>query len=120
VLALMRAALAEVVERRYTHLFTVVFEDDPHSPLGFHTRQLGFERVGTHRRGELACESRRILLVLDLERAYRRLTSRGAAVVSHLARGLESRLAGMGDEAGRTARGSTAPPRLRDGSDAAS
>ncbi len=95
VLALMRSALAEVVGRGYTHLFTAVFEDDPHSPYRFHTRQLGFERVGTHRHGELECESRRILLVLDLARAWRRLRARRAAVVGHLARGLEERLEGL-------------------------
>jgi N-acyl-L-homoserine lactone synthetase len=95
VLGLLRGAMAEVVERGYTHLLTVVFEDDPHSPLGFHTRQLGFERIGTHRQGELACTSRRILLVLDLGRAYRRLADRGSAVAAHLTRGLEQRLAGL-------------------------
>jgi len=73
-----------------------VFEDDPHSPYQFHTRQLGFERIGTHRRGELACASRRILLVLDLERSYRQLRARRAPVVGHLARGLEARLEKLG------------------------
>ena len=96
VLSLMRAALAEVVGRGYTHLFTVVFEDDPHSPLGFHTRRLGFERVGTHRSGELACASRRILLVLDLARSYRRLAAAGSPLVAHLARGIEDRLSALG------------------------
>ena len=69
----MRAALGEVVKRGYTLLLTVVFEDDPHSPCGFHTRVLGFERIGTHRHGELACASRRIILTLDIARAFERL-----------------------------------------------
>jgi hypothetical protein len=83
VLGLIRAAVAEIRRRGYTHLLTAVFEDDPHSPYGFHTRVLGFERIGTHRRGELRCASRRILLVLDLERAARRL-SRGANRMARL------------------------------------
>jgi hypothetical protein len=90
VLELMRAALAEALGRGVTHFVTAVFEDDPHSPYGFHVRQLGFERIGTHERGELACGSRRILLVLDLARAYERLGRGGVA--RELARGLESRL----------------------------
>jgi hypothetical protein len=76
VLRLMRAAIVEVVERGYTHFLTSVFADDPHSPLGFHTRVLGFERIGSHRTGELACASIRILLILDIARAYHRLKQR--------------------------------------------
>lgn len=95
VLALMRAGLAEVVERGYTHLLTVVFEDDPHSPYGFHTRVLGFERIGTHRHGELACASRRILLVLDIARAFERLRGPRAKLVQALAGGLENDLAAL-------------------------
>jgi hypothetical protein len=91
VLALMRAALAAALERGVTHFLTAVFEDDPHSPHDFHVRQLGFERVGTHERGELACESRRVLLVLDLGRAWSRL-GRRHGVAAELARGLEARL----------------------------
>ena len=53
VMRLMRAAILEVVSRGYTHFLTDVFEDDPHSPYEFHTRVLGFERIGTHRYGEL-------------------------------------------------------------------
>lgn len=90
VLELMRGAVAEVVSRGYTHLLTAVFEDDPHSPYGFHTRQLGFERIGTHRHGELSCASRRILLVLDLVRSYRRMRERGQGLVGRLTRGLEA------------------------------
>src|SRR5262249_8890386 len=36
VAALMRSATEEMVTRGYTHVITDVFEDDPHSPLGFH------------------------------------------------------------------------------------
>ena len=74
---LMRAATAEVVARGYTHFVTDVFEDDPHSPYGFHTRVIGFHPVATHDAGELHCQSRRITLILDLQSAYRRLKSRG-------------------------------------------
>ena len=95
VLALMRAALAEVVARGYTHLLTVVFEDDPHSPYGFHTRILGFERIGTHRHGELACASRRIILTLDLARAFERLRGPRAKLVQTLTGGLEEELVAM-------------------------
>lgn len=106
VLALMRAALAEVVERRYTHLLTVVFEDDPHSPYGFHTRILGFERIGTHRHGELACSSRRIILTLDIARAYERLRGPRARLVQSLAGGLEGNLLAL-----RDSDGTPSPPR---------
>ncbi len=93
-LELMQAAIGEVVDRGYTHFLTDVFESDPHSPLGFHTRVLGFERIGTHRRGELACESVRVLLILDIARAYRRLKERGNRIFRQVAAGLdESRLA---------------------------
>lgn len=75
--ALMRAAAAETVARGYTHYLTDVFEDDPHSPYGFHTRVMGFHPVATHDVGELNCRSRRITLVLDLKAAYQRLKARG-------------------------------------------
>jgi hypothetical protein len=74
--ALMRAAAAETVARGYTHFVTDVFEDDPHSPYGFHTRVMGFFPVATHDVGELHCRSRRITLVLDLKAAYQRLRQR--------------------------------------------
>lgn len=93
-LQLMQAAIVEVVERGYTHFLTDVFESDPHSPLGFHTRVLGFERIATHRRGELACESVRVLLILDIARAYRRLKVRGNRIFRQVASALdEARLA---------------------------
>lgn len=95
VLALMRAALAEVVARGYTHLLTVVFEDDPHSPYGFHTRVLGFERIGSHRFGELACASRRIILTLDIARACDRLRGPRAKLLRALAGGLEAELGAL-------------------------
>jgi len=93
-LRLMRAAIVEVVERGYTHFLTSVFADDPHSPLGFHTRVLGFERIGTHRNGELACASVRILLILDIARAYRRLRRRRNRVWRELGLGLRDAMEG--------------------------
>jgi hypothetical protein len=84
VAALMRSATEELVTRGYTHVITDVFEDDPHSPLGFHTRVMGFQPVATHDHGELACTSRRITLLLDLETSYRRLKARGNWVYRYL------------------------------------
>jgi hypothetical protein len=85
--ALMRAATEEMVARGYTHLITDVFEDDPHSPFGFHTRVMGFQPVATHQRGELNCDSRRITLVLDLKSSYKRLKARGNWVFRYLTAG---------------------------------
>ena len=82
--ALMRAATEEMVARGYTHVITDVFEDDVHSPLGFHTRVMGFVPVATHDVGELNCTSRRITLVLDLKSSYRRLKARGNWVYRYL------------------------------------
>jgi 1-acyl-sn-glycerol-3-phosphate acyltransferase len=89
VLSLMSAAIAEVATRGCTHLLTSVFEDDPHSPYGFHTRVLGFERIGSHLHGELLCASRRILLVLELDRAIARArgSRRLARVAAEIAAG---------------------------------
>lgn len=96
VMKLMRAAIVEVVGRGYTHFLTDVFENDPHSPLRFHTQVLGFERIGTHRHGELACASARIILILDIARAYQRLKKRENKVWKELGEGvrdvLETRL----------------------------
>ena len=92
VMKLMQAAIVEVVDRGYTHFLTDVFEDDPHSPLQFHTRVLGFERIGTHRHGELACASVRIILILDIARAYRRLERRGNKVFRELGAGVRKAL----------------------------
>lgn len=88
VMRLMRAAILEVVSRGYTHFLTDVFEDDPHSPYQFHTRVLGFERIGTHRYGELACASTRIILILDIARAYRQLQKKENKVFKELGEGL--------------------------------
>jgi hypothetical protein len=88
VMRLMRAAILEVVSRGYTHFLTDVFEDDPHSPYNFHTRVLGFERIGTHRYGELACASPRIILILDIARAYRQLEKKENKVFKELGEGL--------------------------------
>ncbi len=88
VMKLMRAAIVEVVGRGYTHFLTDVFENDPHSPLRFHTRVLGFERIGTHRHGELACASSRIILILDIARAYQRLKKRENKVFKEVGDGV--------------------------------
>jgi hypothetical protein len=84
VAALMRSATEEMVTRGCTHVITDVFEDDPHSPYGFHTRVMGFLPVATHDHGELNCKSRRITLVLDLKSSYRRLKARGNWVYRYL------------------------------------
>jgi hypothetical protein len=84
---LMKSAVREVVERGYTHFITDVYDGDPHSPMLFHTRVLGFERIGTHRFGELDCDCTRIILILDLARAYRRAKERKNKVFRELTRG---------------------------------
>jgi hypothetical protein len=84
VAALMRSATEEMVTHGYTHVITDVFEDDPHSPLGFHTRVMGFRPVATHDHGDLNCKSRRITLLLDLESSYRRLKARGNWIYRYL------------------------------------
>jgi hypothetical protein len=76
-LSLMRAATREVVSRGYTQLVTDVFENDPHSPLGFHTRVVGFRLVATHEVGELRFTGRRMTLLLDIKVAYQALKARG-------------------------------------------
>lgn len=90
-LALMRAAVGEVVERGYTHFITDVYDGDPHSPLQFHTRVLGFERIGTHRFGELDCDCVRIILILDLARAYQRAKQRKDRIFRQIAEGLQEK-----------------------------
>ena len=77
VLSLMRASTKEIVRQGYTQLITDVFENDPHSPLGFHTRIIGFQKVATHETGELRHKGRRITLLLDMKAAYRSLKARG-------------------------------------------
>jgi len=81
--ALIRAACAETVERGYTHFITE-FEDEAHSPYGFHTRVMGFHPVATHDVGELNCRNRRITMVLDLKAAYQRLKRRGNWIYRYL------------------------------------
>lgn len=74
--ALMRAVTVAALEHGVTRLLTDVFEDDPNSPFGFHTRVLGFRPVATHDFGELNSASRRITLILDIASAYKRLRNR--------------------------------------------
>lgn len=76
VLGLMRAAIREIVTRDCAQLLTDVFENEQHSPLGFHTRILGFRPIATHEVGELRHKGRRITLLLDLKTAYRLLALR--------------------------------------------
>lgn len=87
-LRLMRIAIREVVERDYTHFLTDVFEGEPHSPFNFHTRILGFEVVGTHLHGELDCSCTRIILTLDILKAYQRLKERKNRIYWSLTEGL--------------------------------
>jgi hypothetical protein len=86
-LSLIRIATREVVARGYTQLITDVFENDPHSPLGFHTRILGFRPVATHEFGELRHKGRRITLLLDLKRSYQSLKASGNWFFRALTRG---------------------------------
>jgi hypothetical protein len=93
--ALMRAATLESLGRGVTHFITDVFEDDPHSPLGFHTRVLGFRPIATHDVGELNSTSRRITLVLDVAAARTELRERNnwlyRYIMKALPRGLAAR-----------------------------
>jgi ribosomal protein S18 acetylase RimI-like enzyme len=90
--ALMRAATRETVERGFTHYITDVFENDPHSPYGFHTRVMGFAPVATHEHGEFKCRSRRITLILDLKAAYRQLKARNSWIFRSLTADWDERL----------------------------
>lgn len=92
VLKLMRAAIKEVVERGYTHFLTDVFETDPNSPLHFHTKILGFEKIGSHLHGELNCSSTRIILTLDILNAYRRLKMRRDKIYQEVTEGIRELL----------------------------
>lgn len=87
---LMQMAIKEVVERDYTHFLTDVFEGDPHSPLKFHTRILGFEIIGTHLHGELNCSLTRIILTLDILKAYKRIKERRNKIYRMLSAGVRS------------------------------
>jgi hypothetical protein len=75
-MGLMQMAIREVVERDYTHFITDVFEGEVHSPLHFHTKILGFEVIGSHLHGELNCSLTRIILTMDILKAYQRLKAR--------------------------------------------
>jgi ribosomal protein S18 acetylase RimI-like enzyme len=90
--ALMRAATRETVDRGFTHYITDVFENDPHSPYGFHTRVMGFAPVATHDHGELHCVCRRITLILDLKAAYRQLKARNSWIFRSLTADWDERL----------------------------
>lgn len=89
---LMRAATTETVERGYTHFITDVFEADPNSPYQFHQRILGFEVVATHDHGELAVESRRITMLLDLKAAFGRLRGGRSWIFRFITAGWNDRL----------------------------
>ncbi len=91
-LRLMRAAIKEVVERGYTHFLTDVFETDPHSPLHFHTKILGFEVIGSHLHGELNCSSTRIILTLDILKSYQRLKERKNRIYQEVTSGIRDLL----------------------------
>lgn len=91
-LRLMNIAIREVVERGYTHFLTDVFESDPHSPLHFHTKILGFEVIGSHLRGELNCSSTRIILTLDILKSYQRLKERKDKIYQEVTAGIRDLL----------------------------
>jgi hypothetical protein len=93
--ALMRAVTITCLERKVACLITDVFEDDPHSPFGFHTRVLGFRPVATHDVGELNCKSRRITMVLELAPAYRRLRRRNHWFYRYVNSALSAALSGQ-------------------------
>jgi len=81
VVKLMSAVVEEVVRRGYSHLLTDVFEGEIHSPLQFHTRVLGFRPIGTHTRGEMRTDRKRIILALDIDEAYVRMRRRGGRLL---------------------------------------
>jgi len=84
---LMGIAVKEVIERNYTHFITDVFEGEPHSPLNFHTRILGFEIIGSHIHGELNCSLTRIILTMDILKAYQRLKRNRKRLYANLTEG---------------------------------
>jgi hypothetical protein len=91
-LRLMRMAIAEVVSRDYTHFLTDVFKGEINSPLKFHTRVLGFEIIGTHLHGELNCNLTRVILTLDILKAYQRLKKNRSRIYQILTEGIRERL----------------------------
>lgn len=88
-LRLIRASIKEVVKRDYTHFITDVFEGEPHSPFKFHTQILGFEIIGTHLHGELNCSCTRIILTLDILKAYKKLKERNNKIYRYLTEGIQ-------------------------------
>lgn len=76
-MSLMRVATREIVLRGKSQLVTDVFENEQHSPYGFHTRIIGFKPIATHEVGELRFKGRRITLLLDLKTAYMKLKRSG-------------------------------------------
>lgn len=89
---LMGIAVREVIERNYTHFITDVFEGEPHSPLNFHTRILGFEIIGSHLHGELNCSLTRIILTLDILKSYQRLKRQRKRLYANLTEGFRGLL----------------------------
>ena len=104
VVKLMNRSICEVVDRNYTHLLTDVFEGDPHSPYNFHTRVLGFQEIGSHTIGEMRTSRKRIILVLDVDEAYRKMKQRGSRFFRELTDGcrdqLEQRIGGLREAEG--------------------
>jgi len=89
---LMKGAIREVVERGYTHFITDVFENEPTSPYKFHTRILGFEVIGTHLYGELNCSCTRIIMTLDILKAYKTMKERRSRIYNSLTYGIRTLL----------------------------
>lgn len=87
VISLMYKATHDIVLRGCTQLVTDVFENDPHSPLGFHTRIVGFKPIATHEIGELRHKGRRITLLLNLKLGYCSLKARGNRFFRTMTRG---------------------------------
>lgn len=87
--SLMRALSKAALQRAFTHLITDVFEADPNTPHGFHSRILGFKEVATHEVGELNFVSRRITMLLDLAEAKARMQKRKGWIFRYLLEGLD-------------------------------
>ncbi|MEM6455479.1 MAG: GNAT family N-acetyltransferase [Acidobacteriota bacterium] len=85
--ALMSLAVADTIDRGFTHYLTDAFEEDPNSPLGFHRRVLGFEVVATHDVGELNAQGRRITMLLDLRAAFMRMRKEQPWIYRQVTRG---------------------------------
>lgn len=116
-MALLREAIADTVLRGYTHYITDVFENEPNSPLQFHTRVLGFVPIATHATGELRCNLRRITMLLDLAACYARLAAGNGYFFRLITEGWEPALHERLAAAGR--HGATDLPDDRTVSDAA-